>query len=37
MGIFVLLKYENQLELVTNDISLIQLALNKSKYVFKFI
>ena len=35
--IFVLLKYENELEIVASDKFLIQLAFDKSKFVFKFI
>ena len=40
IGIFVFLKYDNELELVTSDISFNSVCLSrldKSKFVFKFI
>ena len=37
LAFFILLKYENELEIVASDISFIQYALDISKSVFKFI
>ena len=37
IGIVILLKYENELELVTNDISFNSVVSWQSKFVFKFI